>query len=407
MRANDAAPHIGASPATVGAAAPASRAGTDPESRKLPAQTRNALAQSAYRAGIIGGGFMGRVHARAIRVAGGSLIGVVAGTAESSARAASEFDARDLEHSAQSLINSPDVDVIHICTPNTSHAEYALAALAAGKHVVCEKPLATTVCAATELTDALDVSGLVGTVPFVYRFHPMVREARERVSSGSIGRVHLVHGGYLQDWLLRASDNNWRVNQSHGGPSRAFADIGSHWCDLAEFVIGERFVGLSARAATVNNRRGGTRSQSSVSTEDIMTLQFQTTSGAIGTAVISQVSAGRKNRLLLEVSATEGTLTFDQEQPEQLWLGGREETRLLIRDPNTLSQSAQRYSRLPAGHAQGYQDCFDNFIADTADAIRGAKVDGLPTFTDGLRATRIADSVLTSVREQQWVEVPS
>ncbi len=407
MRAKDDAPHTRAALTASGVAVadfPAT-GGFEPAATISP--SRDPLAPLRYRAGIIGGGFMGRVHARSIRVAGGSLTGVVASTPESTVRAAAALGARDSHHSAQSLIESPDVDVIHICTPNASHAEYTSASLAAGKHVVCEKPLATGVSEASALIEQLGSTNLVGTVPFVYRFHPMVREARARISSGSIGSVHLVHGSYLQDWLLRASDNNWRVNQNVGGPSRAFADIGSHWCDLAEFVIGERFVGVSARAATVNQHRGNGENQSSVSTEDIMTLQFQTTSGAIGTVVISQVSAGRKNRLLLEVSASEGTLTFDQEQPEQLWLGGRDESRFLVRDPDTLSEQALPYSRLPAGHAQGYQDCFDHFVADTAASIRGDVIDGLPTFADGLRATIIADSVLTSVRQRQWVEVPS
>lgn len=364
------------------------------------------MSTNTYRAGIIGAGFMGRVHARAIRVAGGTLVGVVASTPERTAAAAREFGAVDPHHTAQSLIASPDVDVIHICTPNSSHYDYALAALTAGKHVVCEKPLATTVEQAAELVATAAAAGLTATVPFVYRFHPMVREARERIRSGAVGPVHLVHGSYLQDWLLRPSDTNWRVNTTDGGPSRAFADIGSHWCDLAEFVTGDRITAVSARASTVNGRRGdlGLPTES-VNTEDIMTLQFETATGTAGTAVISQVSAGRKNRLLLEISTAESTLTFDQEQPEQLWLGGRDESRLLVRDPDTLSPAAARYARVPAGHAQGYQDCFDHFITDTAAAITGHTIDGLPTFTDGLRATHIADAVLTSARTRQWIEV--
>jgi len=381
-------------------------AGTSP---LIPASLSAAtefLSTNTYRAGIIGAGFMGRVHARAIRVGGGTLVGVVASSPERTAAASREFGAVDQHHTAQSLIDSPDVDVIHICTPNSSHYDYALAALAAGKHVVCEKPLATSVEAAKELVDTAAERGLIATVPFVYRFHPMVREARERIRSGAVGPVHLVHGSYLQDWLLRPSDTNWRVNPADGGPSRAFADIGSHWCDLAEFVTGDRITAVSARASTVNRQRGEFGlSTESVNTEDIMTLQFETEAGSVGTSVISQVSAGRKNRLLLEISTAESTLTFDQEQPEQLWLGGRDESRLLVRDPDTLSPAARKYARVPAGHAQGYQDCFDHFVADTAAAMSGQSVDGLPTFADGLRASRVADAVLTSARTRQWIEV--
>ncbi|WP_454043294.1 Gfo/Idh/MocA family protein [Cellulosimicrobium sp. Marseille-Q8652] len=369
------------------------------------------LPASGYRAGILGTGFMGGVHARAVRTGGGSVTLVAAHDLETALAGAGALGARAAVETAEELVTSPDVDVVHVCTPNHLHVELARAALEAGKHVVCEKPLAVDVEGAEELAalagEARAADGRVAVVPFVYRFHPMVREARERVRAGQVGAVSLVHGSYLQDWLLRDSDDNWRVDPALGGRSRAFGDIGSHFCDLVEFTTGHRIARLVARSATVNPlRRGADGVARPVATEDLVTLQYETDHGALGTAVISQVSAGRKNRLHLEISGSQSTLAFDQEQPETLWEGRRDGSRLLVRDPETLSPAAAPYSRLPAGHAQGYQDCFDALVADTAAAVRGTVPDGLPTFDDGLRAARLAAAVGESVRSGGWVEVP-
>ena len=356
---------------------------------------------STYRAAIVGAGFMGAVHARAIRVAGGEVVGVTASTPDRSRAAAAELGARHAFSEFEALVSHPDVDVVHVCTPNHLHAPVTLAALEAGKHVVCEKPLSTDAATAAEMVTAAQRHDRVATVPFVYRFHPMVREARQRVRSGAIGSVLLAHGSYLQDWLLHPDDDNWRVDAEQGGPTRAFGDIGSHWCDLLEFVTGDRIARLSAQVATVNRQRAARP----VTTEDVVTFQFTTLAGVAGSCVISQVSAGRKNRLLLEVSGSEATLAFDQEDPERLWVGERARTGHLWRDPDTLGAEAARFARIPAGHAQGYQDCFDHFVADTAAAIGGRAPDGLPTFTDGLRAAHLAEAVLHSAVEQTWVEV--
>jgi predicted dehydrogenase len=369
-----------------------------------PDTTRRRAPRAAdYCAGIIGTGFMGRVHARAVLVAGGRVTGVAASSPARAERAAADLPGSRPFETAAALVDSPDVDVVHVCTPNHLHHALALRALEAGKHVVCEKPLATSAADAAELAERAAALGLVGTVPFVYRFHPMVREARELVRSGGLGRVTLAHGSYLQDWLTGPQDDDWRVDPSLGGPSRAFGDIGSHWCDLLEFVTGERITAVSAHLATVNGTRGERRQ---VRTEDVVTLQLQTTGGAVGACVVSQVSPGRKNRLMLEVSGTEGTLTFDQERPEELWHGRRDASRLVLRDPGTLSPAAARYARLPAGHAQGYQDCFDAFVADTALAVRGEAPDGLPTFADGARAALLAETVLASSASGCWTPVP-
>jgi len=351
------------------------------------------------RVAIAGTGFIGAVHARSARLAGARLIGVAASSPESSARAATVLGAERAFATAEELVEAPDVDVVHICTPNHLHRPLAEAALAAGKHVICEKPLAVDDRGAEEMLEAAAAAGRVTAVPFVYRFYPTVREARERLRTGISGPVRLIHGGYLQDWLLKPTDDNWRVDEQLGGASRAFADIGSHWCDLAEFVSGHRITRLCARTYAAYPERV---------TEDAVILQFETDRGAVGSAVISQISAGRKNQLKLELDAAEEALAFDQEQPDDLWIGRRESATLLKRDPGTLSPAAARYATVPAGHPQGYNDAFDAFVADAyTAALTGEAPDGLPDFRDGLRAARITAAVLASAETETWVDVPS
>lgn len=353
-----------------------------------------------YRAGIVGTGFMGTVHARAVRASGGIVVGVV-GSNPDRGRAAAEALATTAYDDLDALLADPDVDVVHLCTPNHRHAEEALAVLAAGKHVVCEKPLATTLDAARAMEAAAAEAGVVAVVPFVYRFHPMVREARHRIRSGGLGRLTLAHGGYFQDWLARPGDDSWRVDPAQGGATRAFGDVGSHWCDLLEFLTGQRITSLSSRLVTAIAERGS----GPVTTDDIATLSFEASGGLVGTAVMSQVSPGRKNRLVVEVSGLEGSVAFDQEEPERLWVGGVEANQLLLRDPATASAAAAPYSSLPAGHAQGYQECFTHFVRDTASAVAGHDVDGLPTFADGRRAAALADAVVESAHRGTWVDV--
>src|SRR3954471_15471384 len=301
------------------------------------------------RVAIAGTGFIGAVHARSARLAGASLVGVAASTPESGRRAAAALGAERAFDNAQELVEADDIDVVHICTPNHLHVPLAEAALAAGKHVILEKPIAMDALSAQAITDAATDAGKVAAVPFVYRYYPTVREARERVRTGQSGPIRLIHGTYLQDWLLRPEDDNWRVETDLGGASRAFADIGSHWCDLAEFVTGQRLTRLCARTLTAVPERQRSESRAafaqgtgsgetrSVGTEDAAVIQFETDGGAIGTAVISQVSAGRKNRLWLELDCADEALVFSQEEPETLWCGRREHATLIQRDPAFLS----------------------------------------------------------------------
>ncbi len=349
---------------------------------------------------IVGGGFMATVHSRAARSARAKLVGVASSTAEKAAKAADALGIATAYASFDELLDDDAVDVVHVTTPNALHAEQAVAAFAAGKHVVCEKPLATTVADAERMVEAAGAH--VATVPFVYRFHPMVREARARFGEGTSGRVLSIHGSYLQDWLLGADDDNWRVDSAQGGRSRAFADIGSHLVDLVEFVSGDRVSRVAATKKTVFAERAAHRS---ITTEDAVAVVLETSSGAIGTLLVSQVAPGRKNRLHLEIAGSAESVAFDQEQPETLWVGRRAGSMLIPRDADQLHGDAARLCVVPSGHPQGYQDAFNSFVADTYAAIAGATPDGLPRFADGLRAVRVTDAVIDAAESGSWIEI--
>lgn len=364
---------------------------------------RTTTAPTRLRAGFVGAGFMAEVHSRAARAAGAEIAGIASSSPASAARAKDRLGVEQAYDSVQDLVQDDMIDIIHVCTPNATHAALAEAALKAGKHVICEKPLATNVQDATKLVELAATAGTVATVPFIYRFHPMVREARERIASGQTGRISTIQGSYLQDWLLSRDDDNWRVDASLGGPSRAFADIGSHLCDLLEFVTNDRITRIGAVSRTLFSGRAN---HTDIQTEDLVAAVFATETGTVGNLLVSQVAPGRKNRLMIEISGSESTVQFDQEAPETLWLGKRAGSQLLVRDPDALSPEAARLSVLPAGHPQGYQDAFNAFVADTYAAIDGDIRDGLPTFQDGLRAAVLTTSIIESSKGGQWIDVP-
>lgn len=357
-------------------------------------------AGARLRVGIVGGGFMAEVHSRAIRAARAEVAGIVSSTPERSAAAAERLGAARPYASLDELLADDGIDVVHVTTPNALHAEQAAAVLAAGKDVVCEKPLTTTVADAERLVAAAE--GRTATVPFVYRFHPMVREARSRFASGQAGHVLSINASYLQDWLLGSDDDNWRVDSAQGGRSRAFADIGSHLVDLVEFVSGDRVSRVSATKRTVFAERAA---HAGITTEDAVAVVVETRSGALGTLLVSQVAPGRKNRLWLEIAGSAESVAFDQEQPETLWVGRRKGSLLIPRDADQLSDDAARLCVVPSGHPQGYQDAFNAFVADTYAAVAGETPDGLPRFTDGLRAVRITDAVIDSAESGTWIEM--
>ena len=386
------------------------------------------------RIAVAGAGMIARVHADAARRAGARIVGVSASTPQRAEQAARELGAERAYASSEQLAADPEVDVLHICTPNHLHRPLAEAALRAGKHVVCEKPLATSGADAAALAELAEQAGAVAAVPFVYRYHAMAAEARARVQSGALGDLRLMHGHYLQDWLSEPTDDNWRVDPALGGPSRAFADIGSHWCDLVEWVTGHRISELTATADTVLAERHATGAKTfsgdpaaaahgaspdgaspmrAVHTEDAAQILFRTDRGATGSVLVSQISPGRKNRLWFEVDGARASVCFDQENPETLVIGRRESTELLRRDAPGLSAAAARLNPVPAGHPLGYQDCFAAFVADVHAAVRARRegadpgAPAYPTFADAARSARITDAVLDSARQRAWRPVPA
>lgn len=373
------------------------------------------MSAPAPRVAIVGTGMIAAAHLRAARDAGADVVGVLGSAADRSRTVAEEWRVRSAYRSVDELIDDRP-DVVHVCTPNSTHVSYALAAVRAGIHVVVEKPIATDLHSAELLVREVRAAGVVAAVPFVYRYHPLVRELRHRRAIGQLGDVHLIHGSYLQDWLVSADASTWRVDPVTGGASRAFADIGSHWCDLAEFISGERFVDVVATMSTVYPSRpapGGASfsgrstqpDRVQVQTEDTATVMFRSARGVVGNAVISQVSAGRKNRLWLEVDGSAGSAVFDQEAPDAVWLGAEDGATILRRGEGDVSPDQARLNRVPAGHPQGWPDAFAAFCADVYAAVRGSAPDGLPTVEDGLRSVRIVDAVLRSSREGRWDKV--
>lgn len=346
------------------------------------------------RAAIIGTGFMGQVHGQAVQSAGIELIGFAGSTSQKAEAQAKKFPGAKGFDSVESLLAAKP-DVVHICTPNALHLQQAEAAIENGISVIVEKPLATSLEDASKL---LELSGdvAVTAVPFVYRYHPMVLELRKRLRENKSNKLWLLHGSYLQDWLAGSMTTNWRSSASAGGASRAFGDIGVHWFDLMEFVTGHRVTRLSAKMSFIHG----------MDTEDGAVVQFETDQGALGSAVVSQCSAGRSNRLWFSFDGTEESYSFDQENPEFGWVGSLGDNRIVRRDPNVQTGLSVRPNALPAGHPQGYQTCFNDFILDVYENVQsGAKSEVMPTFDDGHRAAQLVDAVLRSQRSSDWVDV--
>ena len=352
---------------------------------------------------LIGAGFMGDVHSRALKGAGIEIAGIVSSTPEKSQQAASSLGINRAYRSVEELLADSSVTVVHVLTPNESHAKYVSMALDAGKHVVCEKPLTVDAAEAIALTKRAQELNLIGAIPFAYRFHAMTREARSKVLAGELGKLFSVRGQYLQDWLLSPEDTNWRVDASLGGPSRAFADIGIHLCDLVEFISGKRIERLVASTRTVYPNRAGRE----VATEDLVSLMAEMEDGIVASLLVSQVAAGHKNALVVEIHGGSESLNFKQETPETLWIGRPGGNVIQSRDPANLSREAARITGLPAGHPEGYLDAFTSFMRDVREAVEGSTPAGLPTFADAARGAVLTECVMQSAKSGGWVEVPS
>jgi len=368
------------------------------------------------RVAIIGTGMIGSVHRKAARNAGANVIGVLGSTAMKSEAAAKEWNVPKGYANLKELLNDKP-DFVQICAPNATHFEYALRVIQAEINVVCEKPLATSKKHADLLVKAAREAGIVATVPFVYRYHPLVREIRSRRIAGEFGRVLLVHGSYLQDWLLNQQSTSWRVDSKLGGASRAFADIGSHWCDLASFISGDEFsevlstttIAYASRPVPSGSSFDGSLNEFAnhfeVATEDTAVVSLKSQKGILFNTVISQVSAGRKNRLWIELDGSKQSAVFDQENPDSIWLGSEVGAKVLRRGEGTISDDQARLLSAPPGHPQGYQEAFTSFLDDRYALGRGEHREGVPSFTDGARSAALVEAVLESAEKNSWVRI--
>ena len=397
------------------------------------------------RTAIFGAGFMGRVHLEAMRRLEYVQAAAIAGrNIEAARRLGAGFSISTFATDYRDLLHDPSIDAVHICTPNAQHFSMAQDALQAGKHVICEKPLATSVEEGEELVSLAARQGVRNCVCHNLRFYPMVQQMRHMCEDGDLGEILIVQGTYSQDWLLYDTDWNWRVDSSAGGPSRCMADIGSHWFDMAEHVTRLRVTSLCADLQTFHPTRKQPKQsvetfstkmlraedfiETAVDTEDFGAVIFHMGKRTRGSLVASQVSAGRKNRLSIEIYGTRSSVAWDQERPDELWVGHRDTgNQIYVKDPSLLKPAARSYADLPGGHSEGYDDTFKQifrrFYASinpasispasigeaairTTSSATSAAAPEYPQFVDGLRQLTILNAVLQSHRTRRWIDVP-
>jgi predicted dehydrogenase len=374
-------------------------------------------------AAVIGTGFIGTVHVEALRRIGVDVRGVLGSTPARGRARADALGVRLAYPTLADLLADDSVDVVHVTSPNDLHVEQALAALAAGKHVICEKPLAMTAADSARLVAAAAKTSLVNATNFNIRYYPLNQHAHELVAGGGLGDVRLVTGHYFQDWLLLDTDWNWRLQPDRGGALRAVGDIGSHWLDLMTYVTGQHVASVMADLTTfIETRREPTgpvetfstdRSAETVereiATEDAATILLRFDGGAHGAVSISQISPGRKNSLVYEIDGSEGAWSWDSEQPDQAWIGHRDRpNEVLIRNPALMGAAGQAAAALPGGHVEGFFDTFcAHFRAVYQDVAAGrpSPTPGYPTFADGHDEMLVGDAIAESARTGAWVDV--
>jgi predicted dehydrogenase len=380
------------------------------------------------KAGLIGAGFIGPAHLEAVRRLG--FIDVIAiselnqDLADSKARQLNIPKAYGDYHD---LLADKEIEVVHNCTPNYMHYAVSKSAIEAGKSIISEKPLAMTSKESAELVELARKEGVLNAINFVYRYYPLVQQMRGMISQGQLGKIYLAHGCYLQDWLLFDTDYNWRIEPDIGGKSRAVADIGSHWCDLIQFVTGLKITEVMAdlKVAIPTRKKSrvtvdtfaGNRSEhddyelKTIVTEDYGAILLTFENGAKGTFLVSQISAGRKNMLLIEVDGSKSAVAWNQEEPNELWIGKRDSpNHLLVKDPSLLISEAKGFADYPGGHPEGYADALKMLMKNVYTSIINKSEDrrvpaDFPTFEDGHREMLIADSIVRSHETRRWIGV--
>ena len=377
-------------------------------------------------AGIIGTGFIGPAHVEAARRLGNvEILAVAEANEELAQEKAAEMSIPRSYGNYQDLLADPDVQVVHNCTPNHLHFAVNRDILAAGKHVISEKPLAMNTTESKELLSLAESSGLIHAVDFNYRFYPLIQHAREMVRTGEVGDVFAIHGSYLQDWLYLPTDWNWRLVPELSGDSRAVADVGSHWCDLMQFISGQSITRVFADLHTVHKTRMRPKKDvetyagkeldpsdyepQEINTEDYASVLFEMANGTRGVFTVSQVSAGRKNRLHFELDGSKCALAWDQETPNEMWIGYRDKANeVLTKDPSLLHEAAREYAHYPGGHPEAYPDGPKNLFRNVYRAVAKGQMPSDPdwsTFEDGHKEVAICEAVLSSHKNQQWTDV--
>ena len=379
-----------------------------------------------FRAAVVGTGFIGPVHVEGLRRAGVDVAAIVGSSPEKSHAAAQRLGITSSHASLNDVLDDDSIHAVHLTTPNRFHFEQAASVLRAGKHVLCEKPLAMYSRESAELVRLAAECGLTAGVAYNIRFYPLGHEAAERVRNGSLGDVLHVTGSYVQDWLLYESDFNWRVLAEDGGELRSVADIGTHWLDLMQFITGRRVVSVCADLQTVHARRqrqaGGVETFSGkaeasrqttavdIATDDAGCVMLKFDNGARGCLWVSQTTAGRKNCLRFEVAGSMQSLAWNSESPNELWIGHRDRpNESLMRDPALLGASANAVSSYPGGHNEGFPDTFKQLFRSFYGYIVAGDFSTpppFPTFADGHREILLCEAILQSHRRRSWVDVP-
>jgi len=377
------------------------------------------------KVGIAGVGFIGPAHIEALRRLNISVIGLFAGSLEKSRQKAEVLGVPKFYPSFEEMVADPDIDVIHIATPNYLHYPQVKSALLAGKHVVCDKPLAMNSRESAELVRLAQEKQRVNAICFNLRFYPLMHHARSLIQQGALGDLFILQGSYLQDWLLYPTDWNWRLEPELGGTLRAVADIGSHWLDLMTFLTGLRVKSVLADFKTfipvrkkpskpVETYTGKLLTPEDyidqpIYTEDYASILLRYENDVRGIVTVAQVCAGRKNRLYFEIDGSKSALAFDSERPNELWIGHRDRpNELLLKDPSLLAPEARAITSYPGGHNEGFPDIFKQLFKKVYDYIKrgdfSAPTD-FPTFLDGHIEMLVAEAIERSAKEGRWVDV--